>query len=266
MILLVFDIDGTIAHFHTGSQALLSTLRHFKPEVIDQIGEAEAIARIRSIPKAGMTDPFILNQFLETFGLKAEKQPLLHQVFSEIYCNLIVSSPYVLCGQIESVIRYAAENKQIHLAVLSGNFSQTGWQKLKRVNLHTYFISGSFGSDAPKRSDLLPILLQRLQSVFSTLSNTSNLAKPNNLSNPSIQSHHPGWANRHSLPSVYEHIVIIGDTPQDIMVAKDHGCLSVAVASGQHSGDLLRQYQPDLLLSTWQGKEDVDRILALCNN
>lgn len=52
-------------------------------------------------------------------------------------------------------------------------------------------------------------------------------------------------------------VIIIGDTPADIDIARKVGFQVVAVASGKFSSDELRQYQPDLLIDGLESSTEV---------
>jgi phosphoglycolate phosphatase-like HAD superfamily hydrolase len=63
-------------------------------------------------------------------------------------------------------------------------------------------------------------------------------------------------------PLTPERMTIVGDTPRDITCARHYGARVLAVASGYHSTDQLRAFQPDALLPDLSNTGEVMQVLA----
>ena len=105
----------------------------------------------------------------------------------------------------------------------------TAQAKLEKIGIYDYFRLGSYGECSTERMDLLPPLLQEVQTTIPDLS--------------------------------YKRTVIIGDTPMDIAVAHRYACFSVAVACGTYSREQLLQEKPDHIIDTWNDMDDLKPIL-----
>ena len=99
-----------------------------------------------------------------------------------------------------------AEDDDVFLALLTGNYEAAARLKLEHFNLWRYFRSGAFGDDAPDRNGLVPKALARVAGE----------------GGPAFS---PGEA------------VVIGDTPLDVACAAVGGARSIGVATGNYSVD-----------------------------
>ena len=90
------------------------------------------------------------------------------------------------------------------------------------------FACGAFGDDAPDRNQLLPRALAQVAAC----------------GGPSVPA---------------ERIVVIGDTPLDVAVAKARGARSIAVATGSHGVDDLHASGADVV---FENLSDTAAVLA----
>ena len=102
-------------------------------------------------------------------------------------------------------------------SLLTGNLEANAAVKVGAFGLDRWldFESGAYGSDPhERRSDLVAIARERA-------------------------------ADRHGEPT---RVVLVGDTPLDVLAARDAGARAVAVATGFADPDALRESEPDALL------------------
>ena len=104
------------------------------------------------------------------------------------------------------------------LALLTGNFEAGARAKLEYFDLWRYFRCGAFGDEALDRNRLLATALERARTM---------------------------WAAADLNAS---RIVVVGDTPLDVAVAKAGGVRSVAVATGSYGSAALHGSGADVVL------------------
>ena len=104
--------------------------------------------------------------------------------------------------------------------------------KLNRVGLWHYFKTGAFGDRAPERK-MLPDIAQKIAQEL-----TGKLFEGKD-------------------------IVIIGDTPNDVLCGQHLGVKAVAVATGGYDRESLRAYNPDFLFEDLSHTDEaVEAIMA----
>ena len=226
-ILLLFDIDGTL--ITTGGAGY----RAIKRAVELTMGVERAL---EGIPVAGRTDSIILRDAVRAIDGRELTQELLDRV-RETYMGtlaaeieLVRGGPGVLPGVRELLSRLAGD-PAFHVALLTGNFSQTAAIKLSYFDLWKEFAWGAFGEDAVERNDLLPVAIARYRAR----------------------------TGRDIAPA---DIVIIGDTPNDVEVARAGGARSVCVATGQFNRDALVAAGADVVFHDLSDVDEVLRVLA----
>ncbi len=133
---------------------------------------------------------------------------------------------------VEALLGRLQATTGVMVGLVTGNFSDTGRIKLKACGLDpSQFEACAFAEDAtgtpPSRDELPPIAIGRC-------------------------SQHTGM----SLPS--DRVIVVGDTPWDVLCARRNGCRALGVATGVHSLDDLRMTGADMVVPDLRGTE------ALC--
>lgn len=129
----------------------------------------------------------------------------------------------VLPGVADLVAALAAR-ADCRLGLATGNFEEGARIKLRRGGLSDAFPTGGFGADASDRAELTRIGIRRLLS--------DGAPRPPR-----------------------EALVVIGDTPSDILAAHANGATCVAVATGGFTAAQLAAWRPRLVvpdLSGWR--------------
>ncbi|BCS35543.1 hypothetical protein TBR22_A47760 [Luteitalea sp. TBR-22] len=223
--LLLFDIDGTL--ITTGG----SGYRSMKRAVEVTMGVDHAL---EGIPVAGRTDSIILRDAVRAID-GSEITPDLQARIRDNYCVIlreelerVGGGPGVLPG-VRQLIATLEGDPSWHIALLTGNFSVSAEIKLGYFDLWKHFPWGAWGEDAVHRNDLLPVALQRYQA------RTGETIDPRD-------------------------VVIIGDTPNDVEVARVGGARSVCVATGQFDREALTAAGADVVFHDLSDVEEVVRV------
>ncbi|MBN1481338.1 HAD family hydrolase [candidate division KSB1 bacterium] len=221
MKLLLFDIDGTL--IHTGGAGIRSLNRAFEK----LYGCPDVMA---GISLAGRTDDLIVREAFGRAGLDFSDKdlPRFKSIYFQFIAEEIYANGYVkrLMPGIAELIPELDRHPDICLALLTGNWQRSARIKMDYFELNPFFAFGAFSDDSPERSELVPVAIQRFRNRYGS----------------DIRPH-----------DVY----VIGDTPADVLCAKPHGVVSVAVAAAAHPFDELAQYEPDILLHDLSDKNSV---------
>jgi phosphoglycolate phosphatase len=230
-ILILFDIDGTILKY----KRALS--RELFRDIIKKIFNVEI--PYSSLPSfAGMTDLQILKDISSNIGIKAEdlhkEMPILWvNLFSEFkkICN--TDNVELLSGAKE-LINLLANDENLQLGLLTGNFKENAYLKLNIFDLGKYFPFGAFGNDHENRNELPPIAIKRANEF----ANYNKYLKDNT--------------------------VIVGDSPRDIECARVNSIPVLAVSTGGFTAEELKKYKPDFIFDNLTDYKFVfDTLLSL---
>lgn len=225
--LLLFDIDGTLVT--TGGAGYRAMKR-----AVELV--CDATSALDGIPVAGRTDSSILRDALAALDgkvLTAAARDRIRDVYCGLLCDELERSgggPGVLPGVRELLTRLASL-PQYDLALLTGNFSQSARIKLGFYDLWRFFPWGAFGEDAVERNDLLPVAFDRYQARAGVRADPRN-------------------------------VVIIGDTPQDVGVARAGGTRSICVTTGQYDRHELIEAGAEDVFHDLSDVKEVLRVLA----
>ncbi|MBA2355049.1 MAG: haloacid dehalogenase-like hydrolase [Acidobacteria bacterium] len=226
--LLLFDIDGTL--ITTGGAGY----RTMKRAVEIACGVEHAMAGVAT---AGRTDSIILRDAMRALDGRPLTDDLLERI-RVVYCDLLSAElertsggPGVLPG-VRQLLTRLTGHPAYHLALLTGNFRQSAQIKLAYHALWRYFEWGAFGQDAIERNDLLPVALSRYQA-------------------------------RTGVTIAAHDVVIIGDTPHDVGVARAGGVRSVCVTTGQYDRAALEQAGADVIFNDFSDVDEVMRVFGV---
>jgi phosphoglycolate phosphatase-like HAD superfamily hydrolase len=201
-VVLLFDIDGTlIDSAGAGGGALLKAL-----ETSFGIQQATPVAL------QGRTDLGIMSELLETHGIEPNEVNL--RILCDTYFAFLPDEMHLRGGKllpgVEALLRYLSGIDSCRIGLLSGNMPDSAQIKLNHFQLWDYFEFGIFGDRAPQRPHL----------AEPTLSFLAETVTP-------------------ELPAA--NIVIIGDTPLDIDLARKMGVRCLAVSTGGYATQELLQ-------------------------
>lgn len=227
---LLFDIDGTLIRTVRRPE-YRALIREMLMEVFGTCG------RITEIDFGGKTDLAIYREALECEGISPER---IRELLPGVEARMVdilnglarTGELFRLCPGVGELLESLPDRPHLFPSLLTGNVEKLAEAKLRVAGIWHHFRGrGAFGGDAEDRNHLPAFAAQRL-------------------------SEHLG----HQLSP--EQFVIVGDTPRDILCARHFGARVLAVASGQHTVEQLREHAPDALLQDLSDTEQVLEILS----
>jgi phosphoglycolate phosphatase len=223
MELVLFDLDGTILlSGGAGARAVNRACEkiHGIANVMDEI-----------MPD-GKTDIAILREIfkiVEKDFLPDQIDCLFREYLLFLKDEVANSLEYRVMPGIPELIKALSEREDIIIGIATGNIEEAALIKLERSDLGDYFKFGGFGSDFESREELIRIAIERGKLFL----------------------------NRER---EFERVFVIGDTPLDIIHAREAGAKTVAVATGSYSVSDLEKYNPDYLFENFSNFESVLKI------
>lgn len=220
--LVLFDIDGTLLSVHgAGSRSMLAAVESVFACTISPHGYS----------MSGKTDTQIVRELLERNGGTASQiHTLLPRVWDlhvQTLERVLPTVDITVYPGIRTLIECLSGHADVVLGLLTGNVERAAWLKVRQIGLDGYFRLGAFGDNSPERC-LLPDLAVKQAKVL-----TGKLFQA-------------------------KQIVIIGDTPNDILCGRHLGVKSIAVATGNYSSEELQPFDPDYL---FENLADTGRVL-----
>jgi phosphoglycolate phosphatase len=210
MIVCLFDIDGTLlASGGAGKAALESAFT-----------EVFGVALSVQVPYSGRTDRAIVRDLLTKHGLDATQEhweKLQAGYLARLPDSLNRHNGRVLPG-ILGLLQELRKRNDVAIGLLTGNVRAGARVKLGHFGLYENFAFGGFGDHHFDRDDVAREALAAVHTHVGT----------------------------HVVP---DRIWVIGDTPLDVRCARAIGAKVVAVATGVHTIDQLREVRPDLTLN-----------------
>jgi phosphoglycolate phosphatase len=205
--LVLFDIDGTI--IRTGGAGV----RAFERTFTEVFGLPEAT---KSLQFAGRTDVSLVRECFRLHGVDQREENFRR--FFDAYPTFLTE----FLGQLPGAVLPGIEPFMAELfaladrpaiGLLTGNIRRGAELKLRKFDLWERFEFGAFADDDEDRNCIAAFAKERGERVVGR-------------------------------PLKGEEIVVIGDTPLDVVCANSIGAKSLAVATGIHSRVILREAKP----------------------
>jgi phosphoglycolate phosphatase-like HAD superfamily hydrolase len=207
MLIVLFDIDGTL--LTTGGAGQRAMERALA-------GEFGITRLTENILAAGRTDWAISNDLFRFHGIEFNLEAwerFQAAYFKQLPLALAEKDGTILPGVIELLDALHARD-DVRLGLLTGNFREGAWLKLRHYEIDHYFEFGAFGDEHHSRDDVAHLAF--------------------------AESH------RHlGAPISADRVWVIGDTPADVACARAIGANVAAVATGIYSYEELEQTRPD---------------------
>jgi len=205
--LLLWDIDGTLAHSGGGGeQAVLLMIRErYQRDLGDKL----------PVALQGRTDTSIARDVLNYLGVPITPEEEMR--YREAYLAALPKTLPKVNSYIFPGIREALDavhaHPEIHQGLLTGNLREGARMKLSHLGIWHYFEFGAFADDSHIRDELGPFALRRAKEKL-------------------------------GIDFPPERVFIIGDTPHDIACGKAIGAKTIAVATGNFSIEQLAALNP----------------------
>lgn len=224
--LVLWDIDGTLIRCGKSPRnAIVASME----EVFGTRGDVD------NYPFSGKTDPQIIYDVMTAARIDenqvlAQMQSVLEGYVSRLDKTLSPDEIRIFGGIVELLDQLSKHNEVVQ-GLLTGNVIDGARIKLSRAGLGHYFFNGktplgAFGSDARHRPELPAIAVQRAWEMTGRRFEAKD-------------------------------IVIIGDSPYDVLCGKHLNVRSIAVATGWHTVDDLKSYEPDAVYSDFSDTSEV---------
>ena len=225
--LAFFDVDGTlIRRDYSGSLSLKTRAFNFAAETVFGL-KGFNYTKILGRRIFGLTDRSIIKTTLSRLGMSAEdyheKEERLFLAIDEYFekhmANEKDAGYFPVPGVIDFLEMLRSEN--IRLGLVTGNIKKHALWKLQICGFDNFFSTGGFGEDAELRSDILKTAITRNQDI-------------------SIES-----------------ICHFGDSPADLIAARECGIRAVALSSqggGTHTREELAQVGYGLIIDSWSDR------------
>lgn len=220
--ILFFDIDGTMLSTGGAGQKAME---------LALVEEFRIAYPFEDIQTAGRTDCGIADEIFQKYQL--EDTPAQRQRFMQSYLERLPDCLKTLPGSLLPGVRELLEHldrPEIHLSLLTGNYTEGAWIKLRHFQIDGFFRTGGYGDEHPRRDD---VAREALRNVCQHL-----------------QRDVPGRS-----------ACVIGDTPADVQCARAINARAAAVATGVYSRDQLKPHNPDHLFEDLSQTEEVARRL-----
>jgi phosphoglycolate phosphatase len=207
----LFDIDGTLLNASGGAH-----YRAFSYAMRVAFG---LDATIDGVPWHGNTDAGILRAVCRREHITdAEFENRLSTVVEFMGTSVERNRAQLIaevCPSVREVVELLHTRGKL-LGVVSGNFERVGWVKLEAASLRDFFSFGLFSDTAEHRRDIFRLAIAEVR--------------------------------RRLGPSAS--ICIVGDTPADILAARENAVPIIAVATGIYPQRELQKHAPDLCISS----------------
>jgi phosphoglycolate phosphatase-like HAD superfamily hydrolase len=214
MIVVLFDIDGTLLNCHDSAR------RSYNATFAKLFSITNAM---EDVSVHGQTDPSIIHA-VATKHLNRDFTDTEISIVENLYLHFLSleladSSRFDVLPGAHNLCRRLLDSEKFIIGIQTGNFERAAWCKLKRASMNMYFKFGGFGSDSSIRAELVRIAIDRGVKLYNM--------------------------DRDDIEGIY----LIGDSPQDITSGKTAGIKTIAVASGSYSHPELEKGAPDFLLN-----------------
>lgn len=226
MNLLLFDIDSTLIHPNgAGKAALIWALERV-------FGTAGPINHYNM---GGKTDPLIITDLMTAAGFApadiAARLPLVFKATVEAGRQQFPQANICPCPGVLPLLAALGQEPDVLLGLVTGNTHEVAPLKLEAAGIDpAQFPIGAYGSDHADRNLLPRLALERAMA----------------------------YTGRNTPPT---RIVVIGDTPADILCARASQAVAVAVATGTYSWEALAEHRPDHLLPSLTNTQAVLNLL-----
>lgn len=220
--LLLFDVDQTILSTMGGDRKALNIAFQERFGIPDGFEAIDFAARM---------DLVIVGEAFRKWGVDGLEEPETMARFKDAYFRHleVVLAGWTrgrVCPGVRTLLESLLPRDDVHLGLVTGNFRESAFIKLRRYGFHQFFAEGGFGGDFEERSRVVALGIERCQQL-------QGLEYPR------------------------DDIYVIGDSPRDILAGQANGVNTVAVATGFSTQEELGGYNPTHLFADLSDTEAV---------
>lgn len=216
---LFFDIDGTLLRTGGAGQKAMERA------LVEEFGVDCGFDRILT---AGRTDCGIVDEIFARHGLSDTpvERARFRQSYLERLSLFLERNEGGLLPGVVPLLESLAATRGVYLSLLTGNYAEGAWTKLRHFGLDRFFQTGGFGDDHAHRNDVARVARHTVQSHLGIDLSECRL-----------------W--------------VIGDTPADIRCGQAIGARTIGVATGVYSLAELEPHAADHLFEDFGEPGDV---------
>jgi phosphoglycolate phosphatase-like HAD superfamily hydrolase len=209
---VLFDIDGTLLDLHGAGR------RAFALALDEAFGWKDQIGYIKF---AGATDLDVLDQIFirHRRTLTPPDIDLFFNILPEKLRETSAACDVTVYPGVAELVEQLSKHPDIIIGLVTGNIEACARIKLEKAGLHGHFQLGAFGHEHADRKEIARLALDRA---------TASLPKG----------------------MTFAQKFLVGDTPSDISAAHHIGATSIAVATGQHTREILSDAGAQYVLAT----------------
>ena len=223
---IFFDIDGTL--LSTGGAGQTAMERAL-------IEEFNIDFPFEGVLTAGRTDRGITDEIFDRYGFEntLHNRDRFRMAYLKQLPQSLADAPGLLLPSVVELLETLAREQHITLSLLTGNYAEGAWIKLRHYQLDGFFEFGGFGDHNASRNDVARSAMSIASQALSR-----DIAGADTL--------------------------VIGDTPADIHCARAIGASVIAVATGVYAKHELEPEAPDHLCEDFRDTQSVvSKILEL---
>jgi phosphoglycolate phosphatase len=214
-----------------------------------------------------MTDSAIIYKVLLRHGFSREEigekiQRAFQEMASFYDAQLLPTDPepHLLVG-VKEFLEAVSSRVAAPFALVTGNVQRIGWKKVHKLGIGHFFSYGGFGDEHEERSQLIRLAIQKAKANgFSVVIVSSERTK----SLPNDSSSSVGLSTKTEVGEIeewkIENVFHFGDTPADVIAAREAGVRCIAVCTGKFSAEELSSHHP---FSVVENLVDIPKLLAL---
>ena len=220
----MFDIDGTLLRAGGAGR------RAVERALDDRLGKALGTISLEAVEFAGRTDPWIVREALMHYGV-APDEGLIAEVlrlYVEYLPDELERAPaFEVLPGVRALLEILITRDDTLLGLGTGNTEAAAYAKLRRGQIDSFFAFGGFGSDHLDRAELLRVGFERARARTSAA------------------------AHR---------VVVIGDTPHDVVAAQAIGAECIAVSTGWYDSASLAAAGANHVVADLEDERVIDAI------
>jgi len=222
----LFDIDGTLLRAGGAGR------RAVERALDDLLGEAHGTITLEAVEFAGRTDPWIVREALRHNGVAADEGLVAEvlRLYVEYLPGELERAPaFEVLPGVRALLDALSTRDDTFLGLGTGNTKKAAYAKLRRGALDSFFAFGGFGSDHLDRAELLRVGFERARARIATT------------------------AHR---------VVVIGDTPHDVVAAHAIGAECIAVCTGWYDKASLKAAGANHVVADLEEAKVLDAIIG----